>query len=349
LLRASIGLSGPVELSSLDWASWLRDAEHDRVAPLLHEAVRVDSADITLLQRERAKDSLRNAMAVVAQIEHALIAVSRVFTECGLEFLVLKGAATAHLDYASPNLRQFGDADVLVRPAEFGAALDVLTARGWKETYALSKLHREFAHAITLRREDVELDLHQKIGHRGIGQVVPSSDLFRDRVEYEIAGERLYALSAVDRMIHAALHLISSRGRYRRLSSAADVLVLAHQLGANADEVVERATSWRLRRLLEAGVRLTHRDAELGLPDSWERAFREHAPLRMSLVEFAYLSDRRRPIAEEFAFLANLDTIADRWKYLSGHLLTGPDYWTRTGRHGMAEQVQYLWSRVRSR
>ena len=44
----------------------------------------------------------------------------------GIEFRVLKGCATAHLDYPDPSLRLTSDVDLLVRQGQLGAATEVL-------------------------------------------------------------------------------------------------------------------------------------------------------------------------------------------------------------------------------
>ena len=50
------------------------------------------------------------------------------------------------------------------------------------------------------------------------GCSVPTDELLCRRIEYAISGHVVWALSDADRLIHATLHLASSRGPYRRLS-----------------------------------------------------------------------------------------------------------------------------------
>ena len=52
--------------------------------------------------------------------------------QAGVPFLVLKGAALAHLVYGDPRLRPMRDVDLLIRKADAGRALDVLTRCGFR-------------------------------------------------------------------------------------------------------------------------------------------------------------------------------------------------------------------------
>src|SRR5690606_31884232 len=105
-------------------------------------------------------------------------------------FAVRKGAATAHLDYLETTWRHFGDADLLVSPEAYDDARVVVSRAGWAQGYPVPRRHEEFTHAITFIRNGVELDLHQRVGHRAIGRLIPPSSLLDARVPFEIAGAR---------------------------------------------------------------------------------------------------------------------------------------------------------------
>ena len=74
------------------------------------------------------------------------------------------------------------------------------------------------------------------------------------RVPFSIADVQLWALSDLDRLIHASVHMLVSRGEYRRLSSVADVLVLGRKLEERALETLDRAEMWGIRPVVEAAV-----------------------------------------------------------------------------------------------
>lgn len=347
LLRAAVGLTGPVEPSSSDWNAWSAIATENRVIPLLHRVVCDGSADLTEVEITRSLEMQLDVAALCVRLELALLAVASSLDELGIDYAVLKGCATAHLDYHEPSERQFGDVDLLVAPTSLPAAVEALTAGGWGQPYSLPRSHDQFAHAITLRRRGIiEIDLHQRIAHRAIGLLVPTAELLAASVSYTIAGRRLRALGQDDRLIHASVHAVTSRGPYRRLSSVADVLLLSHHTlqGSHGGPgaVLDRAERWGVRPLVELAVEDAHDLAKLGIPDQWAEAMNAPVKKRVWLLAHAYRSDRRRPVVEELAYLQVMPTWRDRVAYLYGHLYIerGP------GSGGLWKRVRYLWSRL---
>lgn len=346
LLRASVLERGPVEPAVVDGPLWRATAKDERVIPLLYEVV-TGTPGLRDGEFALVEEMALNVAALSVRLEHRMLEVDDALVGAGIRFAVLKGTATAHLDYDDPVRRQFGDLDVLVHPADFARALDVLGAADWRIAYPLPRYHDRFTHAVTLRRagEVAEIDLHQRIGHRALGLLVPVDELLVNRAWFGIAGRTIPALGELDRMIHACIHLVASRGSYRRLSSASDVLVLSRKLAPLAAEVLDRADRWRLRALVEAGIREAHADAMLPVPTSWSRAARRPIRKRDRLVEIAYLGSRRRPVVEELAHLRLMGAWRDRMLYGYGHLRmeAGP------GAGGLPRRIRYLASRLRSR
>lgn len=350
LLRAAVGKDGPVKPALADWSAWAELATNERVIPLLYEVASNDATDLTGAQRASAVEMQLDVAATMVRLEHGLLDVVTRLDERAIRFAVLKGAATAHLDYHDPSRRQFGDIDLLVDPGYLDRAISALSAAGWKQAYALPRHHERFTHAVTLRSESLlEIDLHQRVAHRSLGALIPTKQLLDARAPYEVAGHKLWALSGPDRLIHAAVHSVSSRGPYRRLSSAADVLLLAAAREHEADLTLSRAESWRVRSLLEAAVTQSHDLAQLPVPDGWRRAMGTRPYRRDRLVDHAYLSPHRRPVAEELAHLRHLPNWRDRALYLSGFLSYDEEYARQTQRRGIVAQSRYLMSRLTQR
>ena len=217
----------------------------------------------------------------MVQLEHDLLSVASLLAGADVAFAVLKGTATAHLDHADPGDRQFGDLDLLVDPRDLVRALAVLEAAGWEQAYRLPKHHHEFTHAVTLGSGSrTELDVHQRIAHRALGRLVPTEELLARRERFAIVGRPLWALSAPDRLVHAAIHAVSSRDDYRRLSSTLDVLVLARAQAGSAEEVLRHADRWRVRSLVLLALRQAHDAARVDLPEAWAQAAAQHSAPR---------------------------------------------------------------------
>ena len=75
----------------------------------------------------------RTQHAHAAAVRTRVIAdVACAMAQAGVPFLVLKGAALAHLVYGDPRLRPMRDIDLLIRKADAGRALDVLMRCGFR-------------------------------------------------------------------------------------------------------------------------------------------------------------------------------------------------------------------------
>lgn len=349
LLRSALGRDGPIEPTETDWMRWVELAGTERVLPLLHNIASTTATDLSDEQRQMAAKLQLDLMATMVRFEHDLLDVAGQLSHGGVQCAVLKGAATAHLDYADPALRQFGDVDLLVSPEDLPRAIELLSVTGWRQTYPLPRYHERFTHAITLSNERrVQIDVHQRIAPRAVGELIPTRDLLAKAVTYEVAGQSLWALSEHDRLIHAALHTQASKGAFRRLSSAADVLLLAESNSQTAEAVLARAETWRVRPLVVQAITSTYSDALLSVPDAWVVAISRRTLHRDRLVEHAYLSEERRPAFEELAYLRVMRGWRNRGLYLRGYFSTDADYAKRNLRSGFVAQSRYLWSRLRS-
>lgn len=346
LIRASLGLDGPVDPTADDWAQWLDLARTERVLPQLHEIATTTAADITDEQRAQATEIQLDVAATSVRLEHSLLEVADVLDGAGIPHAVLKGIATAHLDHPDPSHRQFGDIDLLVSPEDLVRARALLEPAGWRQAYRLPKHHEEFTHAVTFSAGGLaELDLHQHIAHRALGLLVPTDELLADRVSFEIAGRPLWALSRPDRLIHASIHAAVSRGAYQRLSSASDVLVLSASSVLDAAAVLARAEGWCVRSIVERAVRGAHESAGVPMPEGWAAAMERPARRTDRLVDRAYLSSRRRPVVEELAYLRRLPGWRARARYLTGYFVIDEDV-SGGARVGLGARARYLWSRL---
>lgn len=351
LLRHAIGEHGASALPG-EVGAWIDFAAAHRVIPLLF-----DLTCSSLETSERTDDGQAitaaqiDVMSAMVRYEHDLLEVAAAFEIADIPFAVLKGFATAHLDYPDPSLRQAADVDLLVSPGDLVRAIGQLGDLGWKQAYALPRHHLEFTHAVTLRNaKRIEVDLHQRIAHRALGRAVPTDQLLASRRPYQVAGRELWALGDADRVVHAAIHEATSRGHYHHGSSAADVLVLTDRHRAGASDVAERAAGWGVDRLVMTGVEAAWAAARLPVPIEWQRSFAAlHGRRRRHLIDLAYLGRTRRPFIEEVAHLAAIPGWTARRNYLAGYLATDHDYSDQTGRTGLRAQLRYLWSRLRSR
>ncbi len=348
LLRASVDRNRPTEPIDEPWSHWVDVAARERIVPLMYKMV--SSGTSTPEQMRLGVEAAQlEIMGSMVRLEHELLEVVDALVGEGYECAVLKGSATAHLDYKRPEFRQSADLDLLVSPVDFMSAVQFLSGQGWKQAYPLPRHHEAFTHAITLRRRrGPEVDLHQRIAHRAVGWQVDTSELLANRCTFEVANTKLRALSDVDRTLHAALHDVMSRPPYHHLSSTADVLVLTTRHADLAEQVLEKAERFGVRRLATSAIERAYTLADLSPPDPWPVAMAGSHGRRQLLLERAYLGRRRRPLLEELAFVRVLGESRSRMRYITGYFTTDPYYAQHRQRSGIRAQSRYLWSRIRS-
>jgi len=118
----------------LDWRFLLRAAERHRVLPLLCRNLErgcPDRVPATVMRQLRSGLVTNAARSMEMTCE--LLTVVKLLQASGIEVVPFKGpmlAVAAHGDLA---LRQFSDLDILVHPADIGAARAVLATRGYRD------------------------------------------------------------------------------------------------------------------------------------------------------------------------------------------------------------------------
>ena len=192
----------------------------------------------TLLRR-----ATEEAVALESRTVSAVDALARV----GVESTVLKGVAVAHLDYPVPEMRQFGDVDLLVRGTDMALAVDALEAAGFTRHYdePYDGFDSHIGKGVAV--EDAEgtvLDLHRTLALGFFGTRLPVDELWEHRERFELAGYDLYTLGRNERFLHAALHMALSPTQ--RLANGLDLcMIAARPSPIDTDDVVSMARRWR--------------------------------------------------------------------------------------------------------
>ncbi len=232
----------------------LAAAESARVLPWVaaaHAAGRLAGVDDDW--QRRLRDRHLSAVHTTMAAHAAAAAASNRLARAGFDdVIVLKGVATGHLDHDRPIDRFSADVDLLVRSGDIERLLtefpDVVVPeprrRGWEARYGK---------AITVVGETgVELDVHTSLAQGYFGLAIPPDELFGPAVEFSIAGTRLRALDAPNRLLHAAIHVATSE--HIGLHSARDIPQLVLLRDVDWREAVDRARDWGIDALIAGGV-----------------------------------------------------------------------------------------------
>lgn len=256
LVAALLGDGAPIPdgrlrgLSRRDWSDVLPAANHHRVLPAVHLALR---------ESELAPVALRATLADVydASVHFHLLCTAMAarsvdaFREQGIRCLVVKGPVLAEGLYPRPDLRSYGDLDLLVDRRRFGDAVRTLEAAGG------SVVERNWDLVLHLLKGElnvalpagVTVDLHWSLlydeGVRRQFDWVDDEWLAPARV---IAGGALPTLDIVDEAVHLCVH--GCLAGAHRLAWLDDVRRAVHRPGLDIHELVARAQARRVGELV---------------------------------------------------------------------------------------------------
>jgi hypothetical protein len=244
----------PVEVDDAD--RFVSTVAHQRVSGLVLEAF--DQGAIAGAPddfRPRLVETHLAALRSSLAAEAASVEVSDLFRLAGIRHAVLKGCATAQLDYPDPAMRVTGDVDVLIGRDDHGRAIATLERSGrhrmapaFRESW-----ERRYGKDIPLIGDDrVEIDLHLALVAGYFGIAMSTAALLERLVTYPVADRELPALDAAGRLIHAAIHTASTTPV--RLGSAADVVQIAGSGHVDPVEFASFTMALRCETIVARGI-----------------------------------------------------------------------------------------------
>jgi len=122
-------------------------------------------------------ESRLSAEALYIAQEHALKEIDEVLEAAGIEYAVIKGAASRLLLYANPANRACYDIDILVRLKDRVRAATVLVEEGFVAVADARNISRE----LTLSRGAVDIDLHWGLLREGRLRLDPTTEMLTRR------------------------------------------------------------------------------------------------------------------------------------------------------------------------
>lgn len=269
-------------------------------------------------------------------VDRLVLEVSASFTSAGIDHVLLKGPAIAQWLYDEDEVRSYGDADFLVRRADWERAIVVLRAEGFEDALAeMAHPRMESFHShpwAAQGRGDV--DLHATLEGLQAPMEVVWQGLTADRDTLRLPGGEVETLNEPGRLLHVALHAAQHR-------DGKAVVDLERALARVRDDVWEEAASLAKRvdgmaafvsglRTVDAGGELIRR---LGL----QEVHSVQTLLRATQV----------PLAEGLNELATARGLRAKLGLLAGELAPSPAFmrwWSplaRRGRLGLA--LAYAW------
>lgn len=265
----------------------IRLLNQHRVSTIIPSECLVSDAD-RALHRER----LRHIYGVQMRLESTAAEVLGVLGEHGIEARVLKGLASAELDYPDRRLRQTGDVDLAIRPGETGAAIDVLKRNGCRDQLPLERSTHLLKGATLLASNGIEIDLHDRLFQRS-----PSSHAMFEQPGAPMSTLPGSALSTEQRLVHAAGHFILAPPGDRRMSGLLDVTRIIASHSIDLDRARAFACALKVGGLVAAALRL---EAQLSHRVDGDNAYRDW-PQPDWLERHTRLSPKRRLVLDQIS------------------------------------------------
>lgn len=337
---ATVGVAGPSPGPERPLpgqaAALVAAAVSNRVTGLVWDAVQHERLVLPENERDRLERHHRRALTVCLRLDDHLLGIGDALVERGVEFLVLKGSAVAHLDYREPELRIFGDVDLLVRPEQFDEAVAAITSTGVERRFPeiRPRFDQRFAKGVEFYSDSVPaVDLHRTFVMGPFGLRLSIDDLWATSDTFHLAGVPFGALDRDVRFLHACYHaaLGDASPRWAQL---ADIVQLLRRPGDPVDvgRCRELAAAWGGESVVARAVRLAWDRFGLAEDDlsAWAAAYRPDATERRALR--TYLDPSMGYAARCAAAIGAIPTWRDRAAFAWSLALPSADY--GAGQHG---------------
>jgi hypothetical protein len=295
-------------LDPSDFDRVMREVRVLRLTGFLQAVLAAEALPVTAEQRERAVEAHMAACAVVLGLERTLLDLVEELERHGVEVVVLKGSASAHLLYPDPSLRMFGDNDLLFRSEQFDRALEVLAELGYRRPAAARPgFARRSEKGVTLIGVDGdEVEAHRTVLSGSFGRTIDTRELFVSTVWFRLGGRQLRALDPDTGLLHACYHaaLGDPDPRLGSLRELAQRFALQEHDPGRVLEIMRR---WETGVVVARAVELVHRHLGVAVidPVADEVAGRRPTARERRAID-SYIGENRSHAARMVASLANL-------------------------------------------
>jgi len=323
---ATYGLLGSMHvlpespLTDAEFDGLLRGSVSQRLTGALVGSIASDRLPATEAQSHRASEEHFIALCHCLELESALLDVVGALDQEGIDCRVLKGSATAHLDYVDPAQRTFVDVDLLVRGEDFDRATMLMLSRGYSRLVAEVRpgFDRRFGKGCTLSSTaGYELDLHRTFVTGPFGLTVRLDDLWTDATPWVLAGGRqLHALGREQRLLHACYHAVLG-DRTPRIVPQRDIASLILSDDLDEVRVRELAHGWRAEYVVARAINMTWNTLALADDTALTAWARRYQPDARSEHAFAtYYAKHANYAARSWASLRALPNTRTRATFL---------------------------------
>lgn len=270
LCRLVLGRADPAGTDQAAWPALVRLAQQHGLASMLYYALRQQDA-LSALPRQAATELAALHAQIAGQNSLAYAALrewSLRFQEAGISALWLKGAALGLMVYPHPHLRDMGDIDVLVGPAQIAAARALVEQVTGRKTSSLASDVDRHATAKVGTGYQVNLELHWSLVDMTVNPGSEDIDWFlAQQLVIQSDGADVRTLSPEAHLLHLCAHAQIIHGDQFRLVRYLDLhLLITRYPALDWELIVERAAAFGWSYGVERALLLTQRYFATPLP-----------------------------------------------------------------------------------
>jgi hypothetical protein len=222
------------------WADLLSQAKAQGLESLLYHHLHAAGASLPpQIKRELQARYVRHGHANQVQTQ-ALVEILTAYEAAGIEALVLKGAALAHLIYPQPGLRPMRDVDILVKKSEVRQGQQILAELGYYAPVP-SAAHLPDKHLATATRRVegllVSVELHHNLYHSFQPVSLTIEGVTGPPLAFPLAGVTAHTLGYEDMLAHLCEHVAFHASIWEpiRLIWVADIVGFAELFAVEID------------------------------------------------------------------------------------------------------------------
>jgi hypothetical protein len=327
-----IGRSGtpaPPRLPAELEAELLSEVARQRVTGLALEAAVHGAVALSARARDDLYDRHERQLALDLRLEQLLGETADTLGRAGIAFRALKGPILAHALYARPELRSFGDVDILVSGPQFDEAVAALRELKFERRFLEPRpgFDARFSKGSCLERSDgMEIDLHRTLAPGPFGVRIARHDLLAgDAMQVQLGTRTIEGLSRELAFVHACFHAVLGN-HPPRLVPLRDVAEFL-SAGVDAGAVVNLVTAAKCEVVICRAVELLQSELGLAFDDEiseWARQQLLSRRERLSLR--AYEQHGPAYAVQAAASLWALPSMHERCAYVRALALPSRDY-----------------------
>jgi hypothetical protein len=303
-----------------EWDALLGAVQRQWIWRLLGAAVSDGALAATGEQRAAASEGAARAAINDMRVEMQLVRTSKLLEAAGIEHRVLKGATTALRAYGHPELRSFGDVDILVPGHAFATAAMVLEEAGGARRFREARrgFDGRFSKGASFTMPaGVAVDLHRTFVSGPYGFTVDLDGVWSRCDWVDVAGTSVPCLEIHDAAVHACMHAALG-GWPPFLTSLRDVAEFLGSDRVDPRVLMARAAQWRVLAVVARAV--TAARSVLGLGDlalsGW--AMQEYRPRAWELRALAAYGEGRSYRRQALAAVPFVPGVRSKLSYTFG-------------------------------